>query len=209
MPPHGKCCGDKNHHHHDDSQEMGIQYSLYGKINKENLECLNEATEGSGRTVFKPWEDRLNFDVFVESDADEELLFNIPFTGNVKLKGIKVIGEDNDNHPAKMRIYKNRPSMTFDDVRAVADQEFELVKDTTGIAEYNTKVVTFNNVHHLTLHFPTNFGADTTKIYYIGLKGEFSEGHYHGVTICTYESRPMPEDHKSPIDEYVNSQRSK
>jgi hypothetical protein len=73
------------------------------------------------KTVFKPWEERLNFEVvsevrsqndgklfgflqFVESDADEELLFNIPFTGNVKLKGIIVIGEDSDTHPSRIRL---------------------------------------------------------------------------------------------------------
>ena len=52
-------------------------------------------------------------------------------------------------------------------------QEFELVQDDEGIIEYATKVVTFSSVHHLSLHFPTNFGEDVTQIYYIGLKGEF------------------------------------
>lgn len=61
MAPHGKgghsCEGD---HDHDETPEMGIQYSLYSKIDKENLECLNEASEGSGKLVFKPWEQRLS-----------------------------------------------------------------------------------------------------------------------------------------------------
>lgn len=61
MPPHG-CKGDPNHHQHE-NPELGIQYSLYSKINTENLECLNESIEGAGKTVFKPWENRLNFDV--------------------------------------------------------------------------------------------------------------------------------------------------
>lgn len=60
MPPHGHSCeGDNNHH---ESPETGLEYSLYAKIDKDNTECLNEAVEGSGRTVFKPWEERLNFD---------------------------------------------------------------------------------------------------------------------------------------------------
>jgi hypothetical protein len=45
--------------------------------------------DNSGRGVFKAYEQRLDRTQFVESDADEELLFNIPFTGNVKLKGIR------------------------------------------------------------------------------------------------------------------------
>ena len=39
---------------------------------------------------------------FVESDADEELLINIPFTGDVKLKGLIVIGGEDDTHPDKV-----------------------------------------------------------------------------------------------------------
>lgn len=59
MPPHGSCAGN---HNHDDTPEMGIEYSLYEKIDKQQLECLNEAEENSGKTVFKPWSERLNLD---------------------------------------------------------------------------------------------------------------------------------------------------
>lgn len=88
----------------EDELEMGIQYSLYEKIDTINVECLNEEEEGSGKTVFKPYSQRLDFDKHVTSDADEELLFNIPFTGNIKLKGIIVVGANDDSHPKKMRL---------------------------------------------------------------------------------------------------------
>lgn len=55
---HG-CDGDNNH---DETPEMGVQYSLYTKIDIDSLQCLNEAVEDSGKTVFKPWEDRLSID---------------------------------------------------------------------------------------------------------------------------------------------------
>lgn len=44
------------------SDDLGILYSLYSKIDLSKVECLNETTEGSGKTVFKPWEDRLNIE---------------------------------------------------------------------------------------------------------------------------------------------------
>lgn len=67
-------------------------------------------------------------------------------------------------------------------------------------------MVQFSSVHHLTLHFPGNFGADATRIYYIGLRGEFSEAHYHGVTICNYESRANVADHKNDLNDTVNKE---
>ena len=81
----------------------------------------------------------------VTSDADEELLFNIPFTGNIKLKGLIIMGGQQGFHPSKVKLYKNRPHMTFDDAQSKCDQEFELVQDTDGVVEYATKVVTFSS----------------------------------------------------------------
>ena len=33
---------------------------MYQKIDLEKLQCLNEVEEGSGKTVFKPWDERLD-----------------------------------------------------------------------------------------------------------------------------------------------------
>jgi hypothetical protein len=40
----------------------------------------------------------------VESDCDQDLLFNIQFTGNIKLKGIIIIGANDEQHPKKVRL---------------------------------------------------------------------------------------------------------
>ena len=86
--------------------------------------------------------------------------------------------------------------MTFDDAGAASDQEFNLVHDTACTLEYKVKTVTFSSVHHLSLHFPSNFGEDQTRIYYIGLAGEFTAANRVGVVNCVYEARPMMEDHQ-------------
>ncbi|XP_037085189.1 PITH domain-containing protein GA19395-like [Pollicipes pollicipes] len=209
--------GGHDHHHGGDCEhenngidpsEMGIMYSLYQKIDIDHVVCLNEEEEDSGKHVFKAWEDRLDKEKFVDSDADEELLFNIPFTGNIKLKGLILIGGEEGTHPSKIRLYKNRQHMTFDDMALACDQEFELHRDPEGKLEYNTKVVTFSSVHHLTIHIPGNMGGgELTRLYYLGLRGEFSPAHRHGVTICNYELRPNAADLKDKsLHETANQQ---
>lgn len=60
--------GDHGHdscghgHQHSQGPDLGIQYSLYSKIDLDNVQCLNEEVEGSGKLVFKPWELRLELD---------------------------------------------------------------------------------------------------------------------------------------------------
>lgn len=43
-----------------DTSELGVQYSLYEKIDTSKVQCLNESEEGSGVKIFKKWEDRLD-----------------------------------------------------------------------------------------------------------------------------------------------------
>ena len=60
----------------------------------------------------------------VSSDADEELLFNIPFTGNIKLKGLIIMGGSHGHHSSKVKLIKNRPHLTFDDAQSKSDQVY-------------------------------------------------------------------------------------
>lgn len=39
-------------------EQRGLAYGLYLRIDLDRLQCLNESLEGSGRGVFKPWEER-------------------------------------------------------------------------------------------------------------------------------------------------------
>ncbi|XP_053310597.1 PITH domain-containing protein 1 [Spea bombifrons] len=190
-----------------EAPERGLEYGLFRRIDLDKLECLNEKSEGSGKSVFRAWEDRGDRSKFVESDDDAELLFNIPFTGNVKLKGVILIGEDSAAHPAEMRLFKNIPHMSFDDTGREADQVFSLNVDVAGELEYPTKITRFSNISHLSIHISKNFGAENTKICYIGLRGEWTEAQRHEVVICNYEAAANPADHKvsqNPVTHFIS-----
>lgn len=63
---------------------------------------------------------------------------------------------------------------------------------------FSFRIARFSNVYHLSMHFPKNFGAETTKIFYIGLKGEWTE---------VSESREKPECEKG-CKSLINSSSS-
>jgi hypothetical protein len=62
----------------------------------------------------------------------------------------------------------------FDEVSKPCQQEIELVQSRDAV-EYQVKVSKFSNVQTLSLFFPSNFGAESTRIYFVGFKGEFTE----------------------------------
>lgn len=37
------------------------------------------------------------------------------------------------------------------------------------------RIARFSNVEHLSIHISRNFGAESTRVYYIGLRGEYTE----------------------------------
>lgn len=84
---HGPACGCVEYVGAEDAND------LVGIIDIDNVRCLNEETAGSGKTVFKSFDDRFDKSKFVASDCDGELLFIVPFTSQVKLRSICVIAK--------------------------------------------------------------------------------------------------------------------
>uniref|UniRef100_A0A183CND8 PITH domain-containing protein n=1 Tax=Globodera pallida TaxID=36090 RepID=A0A183CND8_GLOPA len=188
-----------------EQHQEGTQYTMERFINKDRIVVLNESIDGSGKKVFKRWDERMDKEHIVESDVDEELLFSVPFTANVKLNGICFIGKMDGSFPARVRIFKDR--MSFDEAEsAKPEQEMELKQDNAGLIDYPLTANKFNSVGHLTLHFPANFGEDKTCIYYIGLRGSFHSEFRERIVIATYEARPMADDHKAELKDPVNNQ---
>jgi hypothetical protein len=191
---------------HQPSDQDSLSCSLFSKIDLDNVKCFNEDQDGSCRKVFRSWDDRLNRSYTVKSDIDQDLLFNIPFCGSVKLKSIVIIGPSDDSHPFSIKLFKNRPAMTFDNLSNDCDQEISLAQDPNGLIAYPLKQVKFSWINHLAIYVPRNYSNNSevsTSIYYIGLNGEFQSVNKQQVVIANYEAKPNPADHKTDLNKNI------
>ncbi|XP_028796114.1 PITH domain-containing protein 1 [Neltuma alba] len=188
------------HDHSCEDHNCSSDWSLYKHIDLSKVSALNEATPGSVKSVFKAWEQRLDSsgDHLKSNEGDPELLVFIPFTSDVKIKSICIIGGPDGTGPSKMRAFINREGIDFSDAQSMqVVQEWDLVENTQGVLEYQTRYSKFQSVANITLHFPGNFGGDTTEIQYIGFKGEATQLKRDVVATIVYELRPNPSDHKT------------
>jgi len=110
-----------------------------------------------------------------------------------------IVGGDKGSSPKKVLLFTNRDDIDFSNVKDLKPvQDFDLHEDFKGELEYPTKIAKFSNVTSLTLYFPENYGADTTKIYYVGLKGDYAPLPKREAIITSYESKPQLKDHQVP-----------
>ena len=56
----GGTCSCEHDHDDDNVVDRGTLYSLYLNIDTERVQCLNEMRDGSAKTVFKPWHERMD-----------------------------------------------------------------------------------------------------------------------------------------------------
>lgn len=89
-------------------------------------------------------------------------------------------------HPEGFGVDENIPSL---DINTSSNLDEE------GIAEYAVSRAAFSNITSLTMYISENYGEDTTKILYIGLRGEWTQMSKNPV-ITIYEAAANPKDHK-------------
>jgi len=195
--------GDHSHSHgdgHDHSDDItpALQYSLYQHINFDDVTTLNESEPHSGKAVIKKtWAERLQDEPELESDADEQLLMHIPFTGQIKLHSILMRTSNSASAPQTLKIFVNRDDLDFTAATDLpATQELSL-SQTSEIQDVPVKRALFGKAQSLTLFFVDNHGhgeEDVSRISYLGLKGEWMQLGKAPTNIL-YESAANPSDH--------------
>jgi len=80
---------------------------------ERHASVLNAANQESLSAVLQAGSDAAA--VPVRSDADEQLLLCLTMPQAVKLREIKIAGPEDGTAPQTVKLYANKPSMTFDD----------------------------------------------------------------------------------------------
>lgn len=140
--------------------EVPGQTDLFGFFNKKTAECLNES---NGHNLKQFFEAKSGTN-YLESDCDEQLIINIPFTQPVKLHSLKIGGPEKYG-PKTVKIFINS-SLVVD---------FDKATDTTGIQTLvltekqaageviSLNYVKFQNVNNITLFIVDNQGKMATS----------------------------------------------
>lgn len=185
-------------HDHSDDITPALQHSLYQHIDFDGVQTLNEETTGSGKAVLKKtWAERLDLEPEVASDADEQLIVQVPFTGQVKLHSVLLRTSPSDSAPRTLKLFINRDDVDFDAAADLPPTQVLELSQTGDVQELPVKRALFGKVTRLALFFEDNFGEgdeDVTRFSYLGFKGEWMALGRAPAQIL-YEAAPNPNDH--------------
>ena len=143
-------------------------------VSKTEVFALNEKEHLSCQKLFKTKEEMLDRTNYCESnDGDIDLIIHIPFSSQVNLKSMIIIGGEDGMSPAKIKIFVNKKvsDVDFDLKDASPEQEQVCIENPEGTIPYYFKANKFHSVWSLTLVVMLNHGADNTRFYYIGFYG--------------------------------------
>ena len=147
---------------------------LTGSVATDEVFALNEKVHLSCQKLFKIKEEMLDRKDFCDSnDGDIDLVIYIPFSSQVNIKSMTIIGGEDGMCPAKIKVFVNKKEqeVDFDLKEAKCEQEINCVENSDGTLKYFLKANKFHSVWSLTFVVTLNYGAENTRFYYIGFEG--------------------------------------
>ncbi|PYH32753.1 PITH domain-containing protein [Aspergillus neoniger CBS 115656] len=198
---HGGHCHGEDGHDHSNDITPAIQSLLYSQIQFDSITTLNEASPKSGAAIVKKtWAERLDDEPELESDADEQLLMYIPFTGQVKVHSLLIYTAPTPSAPKTLKLFKNRDDLDFgtaSDLKPTQTVEIPQPMPGADVFELPLNRAHWNATTSITLFFEDNWSdgeEDVTKVGYIGFKGQFMVLNREPISFL-YEAAANPGDH--------------
>ncbi|PVF93669.1 DUF1000-domain-containing protein [Serendipita vermifera] len=152
----------------------GDASNLFGVVDRDRVNGLNLTVPEDARELIKPWDMREDTGKYVDSGVDDQLIINVPFTQNVRLKSLLIKVGHGEMSPQRLRLYLNQPSgVGFDEAESLKPHlDIALLQGQSSVTEYPLRVAAFSNVFSISLFFDNAVGDEMTRLYYIGFKGD-------------------------------------
>ncbi|KAI0086681.1 galactose-binding domain-like protein [Irpex rosettiformis] len=149
------------------------QQSLLESLDLNQLNCLNETAEHNVKSIFISRKQNTSSSAYLLSDADEQLLINIPFVRGVRVKSllIKSSGEPGQQ-PRKIKLFINHSSLGFEDVQDAEEPEASQVIELT-----DEQVTRGRRIPLRFIFVAGNEGDDQTRIDGIDIFGLVTGGN--------------------------------
>ncbi|KAJ7573577.1 PITH domain-containing protein, partial [Mycena floridula] len=143
--------------------------SLLEFLDSQQANCLNEASDHGLKAIIASRAMNTS-DSFLLSDADEQLLLNIAFNQNVRVRSIVIRSAVANQAPKRVKLVINRPSVGFDELENAEEPEvsqiLELSKeDVLEGKPIALRFVRFQAVNSIHIFVVSNHGdEDETRI---------------------------------------------
>ncbi|TFY66829.1 hypothetical protein EVG20_g4265 [Dentipellis fragilis] len=152
------------------SADTGSDPSLLEHLDSPQLNCLNESEQHTLKSIVVSKTRNANSSAYLLSDADEQLLLNIPFNQTVRIRSILLRSSNLEQAPKTIKIFVNKPALGFEDVEDAqepnAAQVLELTEEQVkGDKPIPLRFVRFQSVNSIHIFVASNQGgADETRI---------------------------------------------
>ncbi|GAA6000503.1 hypothetical protein JCM10207_008042 [Rhodosporidiobolus poonsookiae] len=150
--------------------------NINASIDQSQVHCLNEASDHTLKEMLRGGGDK-----WLESDADEQLLLQIPLNQATRVRALRfsTLASSAQFAPKTLKLFVNQSSVDFDSAESNEPAQ-ELVLDdeqAQGKKAVELRFVRFQNVNHLSIFVVDNQGGeDVTRIDKLELIGVSGEG---------------------------------